>query len=100
MVTIIAGSRDIKDYFLVKRVIEESKFQITEVVSGTAKGVDQLGEQWAKENCIKLTQFEAEWTNIYHPDAVIKNSGKLYCLPFDELFSQTSFGLSVIAISA
>lgn len=74
MKTIIAGSRNIKDYSLVKRVIEESNFQITEVVSGTAKGVDQLGERWARENCVKLTPFEAEWTNIYHPDAVIRTN--------------------------
>lgn len=74
-ICIIAGSRNIKDYSLVKRVVKESNFQITEVVSGTAKGVDQLGERWAKENCIKLTQFEAEWGNIYHPDAVIRTNG-------------------------
>ena len=72
MICIIAGSRAIKNYSLVKRVIKESRFQITEIVSGTAKGVDRLGERWARENCVKLIQFEAEWNNIYHPDAVVR----------------------------
>ncbi|MFX0183374.1 MAG: DUF2493 domain-containing protein [Candidatus Hodarchaeota archaeon] len=75
MKTIITGSRSIKDYSLVKRTIEESGFQITEVVSGTAKGVDRLGERWAKENRVKLTQFEADWHNIYHPAAIVRVNG-------------------------
>ena len=47
MKVIIAGSRDITDYSLVCRAISESKFDITEVISGTARGVDTLGEKWA-----------------------------------------------------
>lgn len=35
--------------------------KITEIVSGTAKGVDQLGEQLAKKRGLKLAKFPAHW---------------------------------------
>ena len=33
----------------------------SEVVSGVAKGVDKLGETWAKLEGIKVTPFPADW---------------------------------------
>lgn len=63
MKVIIAGSRDITDYEAVKRAVVNSGFEITEVVSGTARGVDQLGEQWAIDNNIPITPFPANWAN-------------------------------------
>ncbi len=50
MKVIIAGSRNITDYSLVKTAIQESAFEIDCVVSGMAKGVDSLGESWAEKN--------------------------------------------------
>ena len=61
MKTIIAGSRTITEYSIVLKAIENSKFKITEVVSGTALGVDKLGEEYAKENNIPIKQFPADW---------------------------------------
>lgn len=61
MKTIIAGSRSITDYSLVVRAVEESGFEITEVVSGCAHGVDTLGEQWADENGIPKKRMKANW---------------------------------------
>ncbi len=58
---LICGSRDITDYEILKQAIKESGFEITEVVSGCARGADRLGEQWARENNVKLHQFPAEW---------------------------------------
>jgi len=62
MKTIIAGSRDINDFFLVDKAIKESNFLITEVVSGTARGVDNDGEHWGHVNKIPVKRFPAEWT--------------------------------------
>lgn len=62
MKTIIAGSRNIYQYLLIVEAIKESGFQITEVVSGCAKGVDELGERWARENSVPLKFFPAQWT--------------------------------------
>lgn len=61
MRTIIAGSRDIEDYDLVREAIQESGFEITEVVCGKARGVDTLGERWAKEKGIHVAYHPADW---------------------------------------
>ncbi len=61
MRVIVAGSRDINDYEIVKAAIEKSEFNIFEVVSGRARGVDQLGEKWAICNEIPIAIFPANW---------------------------------------
>lgn len=58
---LICGSRSINDYELLKQVVLESNFNITEVVSGCANGVDRLGEQLANERQLKIHKFPAEW---------------------------------------
>lgn len=64
MKVIIASSRSITDYEKLLSAIYQSKlihWEITEVVSGTARGVDKLGERYAKEKNIPLKQFPAQW---------------------------------------
>ena len=61
MKVIIAGSREITSYVVVQLAVAGSGFDITEVVSGTARGVDQLGELWAFENDIPVKRFPADW---------------------------------------
>ena len=80
MKVIIAGSRSIVDYNIIKKTIEESKFDLTEVVSGGAKGVDTLGEKYAKENNLIVKIFKAEWDNLDVPNYKIKINkyGKSY----------------------
>ena len=68
MKVIVAGSRSITDLETVAAAIEESGFEITEVVSGTARGVDVLGEQWAEQNDIPVKRFPANW-NYYGKSA-------------------------------
>lgn len=58
---VICGSRTIDDYEFLKQAILESKFDITEVVSGCAFGADRLGEQWAIEQKLQLHKFPADW---------------------------------------
>lgn len=57
MRVIIAGTRSIKDYAKIKSFIEQSDFEITEVVSGRAEGVDLAGEKWANEKGIPIKPF-------------------------------------------
>ena len=64
MKVVIAGSRSITDEKLVFAHILSSPFEITEVVSGTAKGIDKLGEKWANEHNIPIKRFPAEWKNL------------------------------------
>jgi hypothetical protein len=72
--TIIAGSRGITDYSLVEEAVKESNFCIQEVVSGTARGVDKLGEEYATKNCIPLSKFPADWNKHGKGAGYIRNS--------------------------
>lgn len=70
---IIAGSRSIEDYSKVEEAVEESGFDISEVVSGTADGVDKLGEEYADRNGIPVTRFPADWKNQGKKAGVVRN---------------------------
>jgi hypothetical protein len=48
MKTAIVGSRGFSGYEAMASIL--SQYQISQVVSGGAKGVDSLAEQWSKEN--------------------------------------------------
>lgn len=64
MKTIIAGSRDITAFEILDQVMGyayQEGIIVTEVVSGGARGVDQLGEQWAKKMNQPLKIFPADW---------------------------------------
>lgn len=61
MKTIIAGGRNITDYSYVEAAVKESGFNITEVVSGCARGADTLGEKYANNNGIAIKKFPADW---------------------------------------
>lgn len=75
MRTIVAGSRNILNYETVKSAIEYCGWTVTEVVSGTAKGVDTLGERWARENHRPIKRFKADWKDIWgRPDNQIKSN--------------------------
>jgi glycerophosphoryl diester phosphodiesterase len=58
---IIAGSRSITDITVVAAAISCSGYQLNEVVSGTARGVDRLGEQYAQLHNIPVVRFPADW---------------------------------------
>ena len=61
---IIAGSRDINDFDLVLETVKKSGIkisEISEIVSGGAKGVDSVGESIAKAFGIPVKKFPADW---------------------------------------
>jgi hypothetical protein len=61
MKVIVAGSRGIDDYDRVAEAIAASGYDVTELVSGTARGVDTLGERWAREHGVPVTRMPADW---------------------------------------
>jgi hypothetical protein len=61
MKTIIAGSRTITDYNELLKAIDKIDWEITVVISGNARGVDRLGERWARENNIPLKKYYPDW---------------------------------------
>ena len=64
MVVIIAGSRDFNDYETLKSYCDHIliNFPDVTIVSGTARGADQLGERYAEERGFKLLRFPADWS--------------------------------------
>lgn len=60
---IVAGSREFTDYSLLKKNINNiiKNYSNVEIVSGTARGVDRLGEKYAREHMVDLKRFPADW---------------------------------------
>ena len=73
MRTIIAGSRTITDMQLVVKAIQQAPFTITEIISGGAKGVDTLAQEYAKINGIPFHLFEADWAQYGRRAGFIRN---------------------------
>lgn len=62
---IVAGGRDFFDYNFLKEKVDNILSSIKdeiEIVSGNAKGADELGERYAKERGYKIKRFPANWT--------------------------------------
>lgn len=45
---------------------------ITEVIQGEAPGADRLAKDWARSRGIPCQSFPAAWSDLSHPDAVIR----------------------------
>lgn len=78
LVTVIAGSRTITDYETVQSAIAAAPFEVAEVISGGADGVDTLGEEWAEQHDIPVQtvlpeEFEAEEANTGIPKYLLRN---------------------------
>lgn len=81
MKLIIAGSRTITDrclgfYLINYCILDYWKMPLTkvkEIVSGAAKGVDKIGEEFAKEFNIKCTRFPANWERYGKRAGYIRN---------------------------
>ena len=76
MKAVVAGGRDFKDYKLLKYTLDSFQQEygnITEVVSGTAIGVDKLGEQYANENNIPIKRFVPDWKGLGKKAGHVRN---------------------------
>lgn len=73
MRVVIAGSRSITDYSAVCQAIADSGFEITEVISGCANGVDSMGERWALEHDIRIARLPAEWRIYGRRAGMVRN---------------------------
>jgi hypothetical protein len=58
---IIAGSRSITDAALLEEAVSESGFEVSVILCGEARGVDQLGRQWAEGRGIATESYPPEW---------------------------------------
>ena len=82
---IIAGSRDFTNYdFLSNQVhlilnaykATNDNLNIT-IISGNARGVDQMGERFAKNNNLNLKMFPANWDKYGKSAGYLRNEEML-----------------------
>ena len=76
MKAVVAGGRDFKDYKLLKETLDSFQQEygnITEVVSGGARGSDKLGEQYANENNIPIKRFVPDWEGLGKKAGHVRN---------------------------
>jgi hypothetical protein len=75
MKLIIAGSRHMQwsSAPLIELAVQESGFEVTEVVCGMAKGADTLGRMWAEFNGIPVKKFPADWNKYGKAAGPIRN---------------------------
>lgn len=64
MRVIVAGSRTADCMLELVSAIRKAGFVIDTVVSGTARGADRLGEQWAKANGVPIARYPADWDGL------------------------------------
>ena len=72
---VVAGSRDFNDYNLLSSELDKflaGKKNVT-IISGTARGADRMGEQYAAEHGYKIDQFPAEWSKYHQGAGPIRN---------------------------
>lgn len=74
---IIAGSRDITNYAYISKkmdaILRNVKEDI-EIVSGGARGVDCLGERYARERGYAIKQFIPDWDGLGRGAGYIRNA--------------------------
>lgn len=72
---VIAGGREFTDYEFLKEKMNLIASKINrpiEVISGKARGVDTMGEDWAKENGFNIIPFPAKWKDLTDEPVKIK----------------------------
>ena len=74
MKTIVAGSRKGVTPDQVRQAMKDAPFEITEVVSGTAQGVDTFGALIATGAGIPVTEFPAKWNDLHAQPCKIKHN--------------------------
>lgn len=62
MKVIVAGSRGFQKEEWIFDLLDNSPYEITQLVSGHAIGVDQIGETWAKHKGIPTVLFIPHYT--------------------------------------
>ena len=73
MNVIIAGSRRFTNYRLLCETLAPNAASVTAVISGGARGADQLGYRWAWKHAIRHQLFRADWERFGKSAGVRRN---------------------------
>lgn len=76
---IIAGTRSFNDYELLRDscnnlLSEKQRTHTVVIISGTARGADQMGERYARERGFQLRRFPADWEQYGKSAGHIRNA--------------------------
>lgn len=65
MKVIVAGSRTFTDYPILRDALDMLSDETDiEIVSGTARGADSMGERWARDNNKAIHRFVPDWDGL------------------------------------
>src|SRR5438128_12314162 len=70
---IITGSRTFTDYQRLCQVLAPERHHITQVLTGGARGAEQLGYRWAWKHAVKHQLFRADWERFGKSAGVRRN---------------------------
>ena len=78
---VIAGSREFADYSTLTSAVDAYLLKLAPkkpvvIVSGTAKGADRLGEQYARQKGYQLEEHPANW-HYYGKSAAVKRNAEM-----------------------
>ena len=73
MKLIIAGSRSFANYQLLCQTLAPERPRIMQVITGGARGADQLGFRWALKHHIRSRCFAADWERFGKAAGVRRN---------------------------
>ena len=74
--TIVAGSRDITGpnaYHTLLRAVDDCDWEVGDIISGGARGVDKIGEQFAHNTGRVLSIYEAAWGTLGKKAGYMRN---------------------------
>jgi hypothetical protein len=76
MKVLVCGGREYDDWSSVKEVLDDyhSRYGITLVIQGGARGADFLGRVWAVEHDIEFKEFPADWKTNGRRAGPIRNA--------------------------
>jgi predicted Rossmann fold nucleotide-binding protein DprA/Smf involved in DNA uptake len=69
----IIGSRSFDDYDLLSRMVSANYPQVTMIISGGARGADELARQFAFERGIEIREYLPEWKRHGRAAGQIRN---------------------------
>ena len=71
----IVGSRNYTDYKGLLLIVDifRQNHPVTEIVSGGARGVDSLAEEYAKERNLPITVFKPDWERHGRKAGFVRN---------------------------
>jgi hypothetical protein len=84
----VIGSRTFNDYSLLKEKLDEisKSIQITEIISGGAKGADSLAEKYAREKGLLTHIIKPDWEKFGKSAGFRRNQDIInesdFCLAF------------------